>query len=334
MKNVNWSRWIAVALSVFILVQFVQVSFLAVDRVGDGGSAAGADASRGSLAEEIYSDLWEKVGDTDSLILDASADESVSEDVFIVERNADEEANQSELASEEVLVEAADLSTENENNGVMAGEKDTADEDTLENAIASVEGAKSNDYNGTTEDEASLENVDNSIEGENVISIINMNTRSTEFLSTENLGLENNEETEESAMNAFPITIDTPSTNGALTVEGVLVGNPADKIILWKVQVNSITVGGNPITDLNGVSVTATLTGNHSLEGNPTITGYNGTDLAWDNNHSFKIPNAEGLAAPYTITFRTRASDTISFGSSTNLIVDDNEVSCKIEIDK
>ena len=76
MKNINWSKWIAIVLSVFILTQFVQVSFLAARQVGNGQADAGVDASKGSLAEEIYQGVWDAVGDSDSMILSASADEN------------------------------------------------------------------------------------------------------------------------------------------------------------------------------------------------------------------------------------------------------------------
>ena len=75
MKNVNWSKWIAIALSIIIVTQFVQVAFLGAAKFGIGGSAdAGSDASRGSIAEEAYGALFEKVTGGESMIMTAAAE--------------------------------------------------------------------------------------------------------------------------------------------------------------------------------------------------------------------------------------------------------------------
>ncbi|MBR4528809.1 MAG: hypothetical protein IKO80_00885, partial [Lachnospiraceae bacterium] len=76
MKKFSWSKLIAIALSVFIVIQFVEVSFLAAGQIGGARADAGSDASRGSIAGDIYQGVWDKVGDGDMILTAGAAGES------------------------------------------------------------------------------------------------------------------------------------------------------------------------------------------------------------------------------------------------------------------
>ncbi|MCR5094055.1 MAG: prealbumin-like fold domain-containing protein [Lachnospiraceae bacterium] len=70
MKNINWSKLIAVVLSVFIVTQFVEVSFLAARRFGGSSSS---DATEANGVAGLYEGLLTAVGEDNGLIMSSRA---------------------------------------------------------------------------------------------------------------------------------------------------------------------------------------------------------------------------------------------------------------------